>query len=97
MDNRSNADSGKETLIRVSPNGGCSLCWLFREGKEIVAVVRRNGLLRGPGRIAVFGFLDEVGVFQRASRREGEWGGLSTFEVRRKAVMKSRREVQGMR
>ena len=27
----------------------------------------------------MFGFLDEVGVFQRAGRREGEWGGLSVY------------------
>ena len=46
-------------------------------------------------RISVFGFLDEVGVFQRAGRREGELGGLSTFEVRRKAVIRSRRRGAG--
>ena len=61
-------------------------------------VKERKGwqVVEGPGRVPVFGFLDEVGVFQRAGRREGELGGLFTFEVRKKAVIQTRREMQGM-
>ena len=70
------------------------LAFSSRKGKGGRCAQER--VVEGPGRVPVFGFLDEVGVFQRAGRREGELGGLFTFEVRKKAVIQTRREMQGM-
>ena len=39
--------------------------------------MRMNGLLKGRGGFQCLGSFDEVGVFQRAGRRDGELDGLS--------------------
>ena len=72
MDNRSSADSGKETPTRVSPNDRCSLCFAFFVKEGNCRSRAHERVVEGAGRI-----FDEVGVFQRAGRRDGELDGLS--------------------
>ena len=73
MDNRSNADSRRETPIRVSPNGRGSLCLLFRQGKERVAGVRRNGLLKGRGGFQYLGSLMRLECFSEQVVVKENW------------------------
>ena len=52
-------------------------CFFVKEGSDRSCAQER--VVERPWRISMFGFLDEVGGYQRADRGEVEWDGVSTF------------------